>query len=78
MESQDTEDLEETFNKYVHWRTIDGTVIKIADMRIGHLRNAIRMVYRMRKEVHPGLIQEWRRRGAPENAWREDSVEGFK
>lgn len=57
---------------YSRWRTKEGVVMNISDMTDRHLYYSLRMVFRDCNEVHPGLNQEWRRRGKPEESWRTD------
>jgi hypothetical protein len=52
------------------WKTRDGRVILLKDMTDAHLYNALRMVWRNRKEVHSKLHAEWARRGHPPEQWR--------
>lgn len=67
-----------------HWKKRDNTVVRVADMDDGHLRNTLRMCDGrarakarygeshdavLKKQV-PGLLKEWKRRGFAEGDWR--------
>jgi len=57
---------------YSQWRTREGVVMNISDMDDRHLYYSLRMIWRDHAEIHPGLNQEWRRRGKPEDSWQTD------
>jgi hypothetical protein len=55
---------------YSKWKTREGIVMDISDMGDRHLYHSLRMIWRECNEIHPGLNQEWRRRGRGEDSWK--------